>query len=152
MVKIPCTKGKFAMVDVEDANDILSHKWFAQLNKRTWYAKTNVWDGMKFKTMAMHRMILKAKDGEICDHINGNGLDNTRKNLRIVTHRQNCQNLHVKKTSQYPGVNWNKSTASWEAKVMIDGKHVYLGRYEKEYDAFSAYKSTLQKYGEVVNE
>lgn len=97
---IPLTKGYQAIVDDEDAERVLRHKWCALTGKhaKTIYAFTNVRRGT---TALMHRLILDAPAGRLIDHIDGNGLNNTRANLRFVTQRQNLANQ--RKASTYKG-------------------------------------------------
>jgi tRNA(Phe) wybutosine-synthesizing methylase Tyw3 len=59
------------------------------------------------------------------DHINGNPLDCRKCNLRIVTHKQNCQNIHVlnkANRSGYRNVGWCKSKNSWRILICVDGE------------------------------
>ncbi len=99
-VSIPLTKGLVALVDDEDAERVLRHKWCVLSGKhsKTSYAFTNIKRGT---TALMHRMILGAPAGRLIDHIDGNGLNNTRANLRFVTQRQNLANQ--RKASTYGG-------------------------------------------------
>jgi hypothetical protein len=95
----------------------------------------------------MHRCISNATDGQECDHINGDGLDNRRCNLRIVTRRQNTQNRHDERFSKYPGVVNSKN--GFRAVINIKGKNKYLGSFKKtpkgEKKAFEAYKNAVHK-------
>lgn len=88
--------------------------------------------------------------GMVVDHIDGNGLNNQRENLRVVTYRQNCQNRHTPKTSIYPGVSWCKYKKRWFASIKINGKNRKLGRYNLEIDAYNAYTDALKSIGETV--
>ncbi|KKM14674.1 hypothetical protein LCGC14_1703720, partial [marine sediment metagenome] len=92
MKRIPLTQGKFAIVD-DDIFDYLSQwKWYAQKDRNTFYALRNVVVKGKAKTIRMHRQILNSKKGQQTDHLNGNGLDNRRCNLRICTRSQQAMN------------------------------------------------------------
>jgi len=93
----------------------------------------------------MHKKIMEKKEGYKIYHINGKELDNRRENLRHVTNRQNQQNLHIKKSSKYPGVGWHKKMGKWRARTRISGKQVYLGDFTKEIDAYHAYCNAVNK-------
>ena len=88
------------------------------------------------------------KKGFEIDHINGNGLDNRKSNLRFVTPRQNLQNMHTKRYSKYPGVTWHKINHRWMAQIKINGRPIYLGYFNNEYEAYLAYKKAIEKLGE----
>ena len=79
---IPLTQGKFAVVDAQDSTLLAGFRWTAIRSNNTWYAKTHAGG----KTIYMHRLILfggaQFGDARKADHINGNGLDNRRENLR----------------------------------------------------------------------
>ena len=102
--KIELTQGKFAIVDDGDFEWLNQHKWSAQKGRNTYYAIRGVRENGKHKRIYMHIEILGKKNGLQIDHMNGNGIDNRRTNLRHVTSRQNRQNLHINKSSKYPGV------------------------------------------------
>jgi hypothetical protein len=84
--------------------------------------------------------MLPPKDLQI-DHINGDGLDNRRENLRIVTCRGNGQNLHIEKSSCFPGVYLKEEApVSWGAQIYCNGKHEYLGAFPTEILAHEEYE------------
>jgi len=87
----------------------------------------------------MHTVIMNPPEGKEIDHINGDGLDNRRENLRIVSHRTNQQNRHENKTSRYPGVSWCKQHKKWKAQIHLSGANTYLGYFDVEEDAARAY-------------
>ena len=80
----------------------------------------------------MHAVIAGTPKGMETDHINGNGLDNRRRNLRIVSCRENHQNLHIVKTSKYPGVSWYKRGRKWRVFFNRNKTRLYLGSYSDE--------------------
>jgi len=100
---------------------------------------------------------MKAPANFVVDHINFNGLDNRKANLRIVTHRQNvCHRRKLDKTtrSRYKGAYWDEKMKRWRARIQINGKSIYLGVYKDEVEAAQAYDEGAKKYhGEfaVVN-
>jgi hypothetical protein len=92
---IPLTQGRSVLVSEEDYPALVATKWHAVLCHKRWYARRAVKRGGKVVAVYMHRQImgLDASDAGIVDHINGDGLDNTRKNLRVTTHSQNSMNI-----------------------------------------------------------
>ncbi|MCE7699722.1 MAG: HNH endonuclease [Methanobacterium paludis] len=99
----------------------------------------------KRKTIIMHRLIMGAPKGMVVDHINHNGLDNRKSNLRVVTHRQNMQNRKNKGTSNYPGVHFKKENHKWVARIRIGKEMKYLGIFDNE-------RTAAKKYEEAVRE
>jgi len=88
-LRIKLTFGKVAIVDPEDYDRVSKYNWCAVDDGRCWYAHTFKRDGTP---MAMHRLILNTPAGLFVDHIDHNGLNNRRSNLRLCTNRQNQQN------------------------------------------------------------
>ena len=157
MKKIKLTQGKYAIVDDDDYNLISMFKWCAAKNRHTFYAQRGgIIDG-KRKTIKMHRLILSAKSSEIVDHINHNGLDNRRENIRIVTHSENQWNRRKKKnkkSSKYIGV--YKSGDKYKVFFAYKNNKFYLGIFDDEYLAYIEYlrarmnpKETIRK---IINE
>ena len=159
MKEIKLTKGYVALVDDEDYARLCEHSWNASLRKgvAVVYARTTVKLNSdrrrkQWKTMAMHRMILGISDQKtFVDHINGDGLDNRRLNLRECTHAQNARNARKRKpkaTSKYRGVHFDKGYGrkKWRACVRFEKKLVCLGRHTNEIDAAKAYNAGALKY------
>lgn len=141
---IPLTKGKFTKVSNEDFDSLKNIPWVC-----THYSyATNRAKGL------MHRYILRVKDYEEIDHINRDGLDNRRENLRIVTSSENSSNMgKIKGTSsKYIGVYWDKKRRKWTAEVKKNYKKYYVGRYDCEEEAGRARdKKAKELFGEYVN-
>ena len=99
----------------------------------------------------MHRYLLSVEDGVLMDHINGNGLDNRRTNLRVATNAENVRNSRkrTRTASQYKGV--KREGDYWTAKIAMDGKSRMIGRYQTEIDAAMAYDAcAVAFYGEFA--
>ena len=142
--KIPLTQGQFAIVDDDDFEKLSRYKWLVTKNRRTFYASRTVRlkDGSHKKVnIQMHRKVLNAPDGAIVDHINHNGLDNRKANLRLVTAGQNCWNARKRYgcTSKYKGVSWNKSARKWQARIAYKRKWTFIGYFDDELSAAKAY-------------
>ncbi len=101
----------------------------------------------------MEREVMEVEDGLVCDHINHNGLDNRKVNLRICSQQQNTWNKRKSKNklSKYKGVSWHKESSKWRAYIAHDGKYHHLGFFDKEEDAALAYDESAKKhYGEFA--
>jgi len=99
----------------------------------------------------MHRVILP--DAEEVDHINGNGLDNRRANLRPATGIENRRNRRRsrKNTSGYAGVSWDKVNRKWYAYITADGRMRALGRFDTaEEAALARDRAALELHGEFA--
>lgn len=141
MKEIPLTQKKSALVDDEDYPELSKYRWHvAKQRTGNYYAiRNSPRENGKQQTIRMHRVILGTPTGMDTDHINGNGLDNRRENLRIVTARGNAQNLHIPKTSKYVGVSWDDPNRKWVARIKIREKCRNLGYFDDEKDASAAY-------------
>lgn len=135
MKKVALTQGKFAFVDDEDFELVSQFNWQLSNNR---YAKAKV----NGKTISMHRLILNPKSPETVDHINSNGLDNRKGNLRVCEVAEN--NRYRRKTGRkcssiYKGVTFIKSNSKWKAQINFNGKYKALGRFNTEAEAAKAY-------------
>jgi len=101
---IELTQEKFAIVDDEDYEYLMQHKWHYSMG----YASAEIYiSPTKRKRLKMHRVIMKPPDHLVVDHINHDTLDNRKENLRICTKQQNEMNqkIRINKESKYKGVN-----------------------------------------------
>lgn len=102
----------------------------------------------------MHRLIMglgKFRDDPVyVDHIDGDGLNNRRENLRIVSHPQNLANTGGRGgSSEFKGVSWNPEKKRWAAQITVDGQHRVIGRYLTEEQAALAYNlAACEAWGE----
>lgn len=155
MKLIPLTKGQHAIVDDEDFEWLSQWKWHVRYDRYTksYYAgRMGKIDGI-FRTVSMHREILKAKKGQQVDHGNHNTLDNRRGNIAIVTSGENKKNkrLYANNTSGVAGVQWNVRVKRWIALVIVNKKRVHLGSYVEKQDAIDARIKANAEYGFHVN-
>lgn len=145
MREIALTQDKVSLVDEEDYWLCLPRSWSAinpSYNK--WYAVTYVGGGREnSKLVLMHRFIFDLDNDRQVDHIDGNGLNNQRSNLRIVTAAQQSYNKKKQQncTSQYKGVTWWSRDGTWKAQIMKNGVNYHLGYFQNELDAALAYDS-----------
>lgn len=152
MKQIYLTQNQIALVDDEDYEFLVNfNSWCATTHKRrkTFYAVSSKMVGDKCKNFFMHRLLLNISSNDLfVDHIDGNGLNNQRSNLRICTRNENQQNRPKNKNNKsgYKGVYWNTERGKWQADIMVDKKKVYLGRFDNVELAAKAYKDAALKY------
>lgn len=104
-------------------------------------------------TIPMHRVIMNAPKGMDVDHIDGNGLNNQRANLRIATRGENLRNTRKRDncTSQFKGVYWHARARKWLAQIKPPTGHVYLGLFVHEVEAAMAYDAKARElFGEFA--
>ena len=102
----------------------------------------------------MHRVVVKTTKGMDTDHIDGDGLNNQRDNLRVCTHSQNIMNRGIQKnsTSGFKGITWNKLGRKWQSQIKVNGKYIYLGIFISKLEAYKAYcKACVKYHGEFSN-
>ena len=130
--------------DEIDKELIEKYKWIIVDNNtgHTEYAITK--PGGKF----MHRMIMGYPSGKEVDHINGNGLDNRRSNLRVCTRSQNSCNRPAPANNKtgYKGVYWDENKNRYRAVITKDKVIYRLGRYKTAREAAVAYNEGAKKY------
>ena len=149
---VPLSQGKFATVDPEDYEWLSQWKWSLRKAPYTSYAVRGTKINGKWTTIIMHRLIMNAQKGQEIDHINHNGLDNRKCNLRFCTRSQNIMNTRPKRgTSKYKGVSWCKMTQNWLSCIMMDGEYINLGYYDDEIDAAKTYDDKAKElFGEFA--
>jgi hypothetical protein len=128
--RIPLGKGLFATVDAADYEEISKYKWFATRHGRNIYAICRT----RGRAVYMHRMIMRPRKGYIVDHIDGNGPNNRRCNLRVCTNEQNSVGKKSRVgSSQFVGVQHRRRR--WQAAVVCRGEFFYLGMFDDEIEA-----------------
>lgn len=150
-----------AAVDEADLHLVSSYVWYAYKIGRNWYAMTEVVNNGKSRRLYMHRLITGASGKLEVDHINGDGMDNTRANLRIVSHQQNLvnQRLSSASTTGFKGVTLDRRTAkdgspltpAWMAQTKYNGRRIYLGKFSTPEAAARAYdRKMIELHGEFA--
>jgi hypothetical protein len=123
----------FAVVDARDHKRLSKYKWRAYRTGRQIYAVCKY----KGKLVYMHHMIIQPRKGYVVDHIDGNGLNNRRCNLRVCTYQQNQANARPRGgASGFIGVYRHKK--KWQAKIVCRGKYYYGGVYDDPVEAAKA--------------
>jgi len=141
---IRLTKGYEATVDDAD---------YEELNKLNWYwehgyARTDAWVlGVRYR-IYMHSLLLPA--AKLVDHVNGDGLDNRRENLRPATEQQNCFNSRGYAKSGYKGV-YTDNGQKWYVKISRDRKTFTKGGFDSPEDAARFYnKKATELHGDFA--
>jgi hypothetical protein len=148
---IPLSRGLFAYVSAEDFERVNQFKWFARWENRTFYALRDLprLPGQRFRSKEkMHRFILGAKPGELVDHQDGDGLNNTRGNIRLATTGENNRNIRKPAhglTSQYKGVSWHPKAKKYQATIRFERENYYLGLFLDPADAAWAYDRAARR-------
>jgi hypothetical protein len=101
----------------------------------------------------MHRVLLNAPASLHVDHVNGNGLDNQRSNIRLATPGENQHNGRLRKnnSSGFKGVSWVTRDKRWQVSIWLGGKQRALGRFQNLEDAARAYDNAARElFGEFA--
>ena len=140
---ITLTRGLKSVIDTCDVGLVSGFNWYAVTTCGPNYAARDRRkpEGDGPKKIYLHRVIMSALSDDIIDHIDGDGLNNSRTNIRLVDHSQNMMNVGLRShnTSGFKGVTWNKKAGKWEARIGCRGKYHYLGLYDDPSEAHDAY-------------
>ena len=142
---------KYAKVDPADYKRLRKHEWLVKKTRNSYYS-LRIGPGKKAgreSQIYMHKEILKVPEGMVTDHINRDGMDNRRANLRAATHSQNMCNKRKRSGptySKYKGIHWHKLHRKWKAAITFEKKRIYLGSFENEIDAAKVYDEAAKKY------
>ena len=153
MKEILLTHGKVTFVDDCDYEYLIQWKWCCHKLGRNEYADSNELINGYYRTIRMHRIICKRMGLEFTkkdhiDHIDGNSLNNCRKNLRVATVSQNIANSRLwdRNQSGFKGVHWRQSHHKWVARLGVNHKRLHLGYFDNPRDAAKAYNDAALKY------
>lgn len=152
--EIVLARGLVALIDAADIPIVKDCSWSIYKASRTFYATTNfVKDRKRIK---LHRLVLSAPDGFSVDHINGDGLDNRRSNLRLCSNAENIRNQQKQKrktSSRFKGVTLYRGIrgSRWRGYIHYNSKKYRLGSFGTEIEAAQAYnKAALEFFGQFA--
>ncbi len=152
MKEIKLTRGMVALVDDRDYDFLIQWKWHANPSTTNgcFYARRTIRVGKGVKRIYMHRLIMQADSGIKVDHIDRNGLNNQRSNLRLCTRQQNTFNTNNRKRkSPYKGVSKKEDydrKKPWRACFKANGKQMLFGHFETEIEAAICYDINVLKF------
>ena len=140
-MKISLGNDKHTTVDAVD---------FPFLNQWKWHFKPKgngcvggyAYRWSRDKRVWMHRVILGTKVGFVIDHINGDGTDNRKKNLRFCTQSENLLNMKKVRgiSSGYKGIHWDKRLSKWRVRIQVNNKKIHLGMFKSKKEAITVCK------------
>jgi len=140
------------LIDDEDFERVNQYNWFINKNGKTFYVVRNVKTNGKKTKQPLHRFILYMTDSKILvDHIDGNGLNNCKDNLRTATHSQNSMNRGADRdnTTGFKGVFWHKRDKKFMAQITFNRKQIFLGYFSTAEEASTVYEAKAKElFGE----
>lgn len=126
--------------------------------------KTGVAHGYKYvilvkdgsrKIFRVHKLVamvflnhVPCKMKEVVNHIDHDKFNNYVDNLEVTTQRQNASQSHLKSSSKYVGVQ-KSGVNTFTAKIVVDGKQMYLGNFKNEYEAHLRYEEAKKKLKQI---
>jgi hypothetical protein len=136
------------LIDKEDLTIATEYSWIKSLEGYIVGPSESNKDHKRSHIMRFHRMIIDAPPKKVVDHINGDKLDNRKKNLRICTHIENCRNAKPHKNKYTKGISYRKERAIkiWRVMIRINRKLIHLGHYECLIEAQRVYNEAATKY------
>lgn len=160
MIEIPLSKqgqkykGKYVAIVSDEDKDLSELRWNVFHNRDTnLYARCK---GIP-KSIAMHRVVMERilnrplKDNELVDHVNRDGLDNRRENLRLATHSQNAANMRVQKHNKLGVKGVSRSKKRFTARIRFNGVLYFLGSFKTIEEASAAYEAkAVELFGEFA--
>jgi hypothetical protein len=144
--------GRTALLDAADVPLIEGRLWRTRKGKHTFYVETrDAQLGGRVSTALLHRVLMTPPAGMVVDHINGDGLDNRRQNLRVVSVAQNNLNSRVRRdsVSGVKGAFYRSRTGRYYSRIKVAGRYVGLGSFLTAEEAADAYaKASALHHGE----
>ena len=131
-----------ALIDIEYVDLIKKYKWYSSHD----YVHND-------EVGRLHRYIMNPPENMVVDHINRNPLDNRICNLRICTQHENSMNQSIRCTNKSgaTGVLWDKNRNKWRAYIIVNGKQIYLGRFNTKEEAIEArLQAEIEYFGEFA--
>ena len=148
---IRLTQGKETRVSQEDFAFLNKWKWYHHNCRGCFYADRNIrGPGKKVTLLSMHRVVAARMGLDLSneiDHIDGDGLNNIRSNLRAATRAQNSYNRGKPRhnTSGIKGAFWDKARSKWKSQIYYEGTYHYLGTFDTKEKAAEAYRKAAER-------
>lgn len=139
---------RYALIDTEDVLRVRQFKWSLTSRRRKTYAQARLAPsrGGDGRTVLLHAFLVPLVS-DTRDHINGDGLDNRKCNLRPATFVENGRNRHSRKakvTSKYCGVSWFSGRRTWRVQITYNNRNRFIGYFDNEEDAAVAFNVAAQ--------
>lgn len=157
-IEVQLTQGYIAIIDADDAERVCAHKWSVYINAKNRitpriYAQSGL-KRRKGERVYLHRFIMGEPKGFQIDHINNNGLDCRKSNLRLATNSQNHCNMKSSRpsTTGFRGVTVKKYTNTFYiARISFNGKRCFIGSFSTPEEAARAYDAkAIELHGEFA--
>lgn len=142
---------KISTIDFQDLEEVLTYRWYVSCARKETATQKAYFRAISTtygKSVFLHRLLMKAGEGEIIDHVDQNPLNNRRSNLRFCTASMNQRNRKARKTSssKYRGCWWSKDKKRWVSQIRVNGKKLHLGSFKTEEEAGNAFSDAEAKY------
>lgn len=140
-------------IDAVDYPLVAAHRWHVQSAGGTLYACTNAPSSGRTRVLRMHRLLVNPGPGLVVDHRNGDGLDNTRANIRECTQRQNTLNRGPDGGNRhgFKGVAWAPELGKFRGRITVGGRTRWLGCHVTAEAAARAYDvAAVELFGEFA--
>lgn len=124
---------------------VRDRKWASQKSRGTFYAFCTVGTDKSPHQLYLHRLPMDAGRGQLIDHIDGDGLNCQRSNLRLATQQANSRNRRQRGDRQYKGVFYHKQSGKFAAAIGINGRSRHLGLFADPVEAARAYDAAAIK-------
>lgn len=152
---ITTKRGHVVLIDAIDLDLVNQYHWTTSFSGRdTTYAVAYIRINQRSQPVFMHRLLTDAPKGLCVDHINRNGLDNRRGNLRLASNSQNQANRRLGRnnTSGFRGVYFSIERQKWQSRIVVNQKGIELGRFEDIKDAARAYdRAAIAAFGSYAS-
>ncbi len=145
--------GLVTVVDAQDAHLLAAYRWYGIRSHGLCYVRADIGKNPR-RYVHLHRLVARTTDDQKTDHIDGDGLNNRRANLRSCSQKQNIRNKRKNRaptSSPYKGVCLIKSTGRWRAYIDYEGKRLHLGVFSTGEAAAASYNAAaIQYFGEFA--